>query len=31
MSGITFAFVLIGIGTATHWLFRLVDKLEGQS
>lgn len=28
MSGITFAFVLIGIGTATSWLFRLMDKLE---
>lgn len=28
MSGITFAFVLIGIGTATSWLFRFMDKLE---
>lgn len=31
MSGFTFFFVLIGVGTATNWLFRLVDKLEGQS
>lgn len=29
MSGFTFFFVLIGVGTATSWLFRLVDKLEG--
>ena len=27
---IEFIFVLIGVGTATSWLFRLVDKLEGE-
>nr|DAT63471.1 MAG TPA: hypothetical protein [Caudoviricetes sp.] len=29
MTTIELVFVLIGIGTATRWLFRLVDKLEG--
>lgn len=31
MSSLTFFFVLIGIGTATSWLFRLVDKVEGRA
>lgn len=29
MTVIEFVFVSIGIGTATRWLFRFVDKLEG--
>ena len=29
MTVIEFVFVSIGVGTATNWLFRLVDKLEG--
>ena len=29
MTTIELVFVLIGIGTATSWLFRPVDKLEG--
>lgn len=28
MSMTAFVFVVIGVGTATNWLFRLVDKLE---
>lgn len=31
MSMTAFVFVVIGVGTATSWLFRLVDKLEGRS
>ena len=30
MSMTAFVFVVIGVGTATNWLFRLVDKLEGE-
>lgn len=28
MSMTAFVFVVIGVGTATSWLFRLMDKLE---
>ena len=31
MTAIEFVFVSIGIGTATSWLFRLMDKLEGRT
>ena len=29
MSMTEFVFVAIGVGTATNWLFRFMDKLEG--
>ena len=31
MSMTAFVFVAIGAWSVTSWLFRLVDKLEGQS
>ena len=30
MTAFEFQLVLIGAGTVTNWLFRLVDKLEGR-
>jgi hypothetical protein len=30
MDGYTLALVIIGAGTATSWLFRLIDRIEGQ-
>lgn len=27
---VRFALAVVGAGTATSWLFRLVDKLEGR-
>lgn len=31
MSMTAFVFVVIGVGTATSWLFRVVDRIEGRS
>lgn len=31
MSVFEFLFVLIGTGTVTSWLFRLIDKVEGRA
>lgn len=30
MDGYTLALVIIGAGTATGWLFRLIDRIEGR-
>lgn len=30
MDGYTLALVIIGAGTATSWVFRLIDRIEGQ-
>lgn len=29
MSNITFFFVVVGVATATSWVFKLVDLVEG--
>lgn len=30
MDGYTLALVVIGAGTATSWLFRFIDRIEGR-
>lgn len=30
MDGYTLAMVIIGAGTATSWVFRLIDRIEGR-
>lgn len=30
MDGYTMTLVIIGAGTATGWLFRLIDRIEGR-
>ena len=30
MDGCTLALVVIGAGTATSWVFRLIDRIEGR-
>lgn len=30
MDGYTLALVVIGAGTATGWVFRLIDRIEGR-
>ena len=30
MDGYTLAMVIIGAGTATGWVFRLIDRIEGR-
>lgn len=30
MDAYTLALVIIGAGTATSWLFRLIDRIEGR-
>lgn len=30
MDGYTLALVIIGVGTATSWVFRLIDRIEGR-
>ena len=30
MDGYTMVLVIIGAGTATSWLFRLIDRIEGR-
>ena len=30
MDGYTLALVIIGAGTATGWVFRLIDRIEGE-
>lgn len=30
MDGYTLALVIIGAGTATSWVFRLIDRIDGR-
>lgn len=30
MDAYTMALVIIGAGTATNWVFRLIDRIEGR-